>query len=120
MIICYHNIFVGIFKHQSSAAGLCGLPESGEVLEAPGVSVIHPCKDVLVVAAELEVLQLRLGRQLGAWGSIAYEEEGLWQSATPRPAPAHCSTLFTNVICLHYMSQLAHLPGICCAAWSAQ
>ena len=76
MIICYHNIFVGIFKHQSSAAGLCGLPESGEVFETPGVSVIHPRKDVLVVAAELKVLQLRLGRQLGAWGSIAYEEEG--------------------------------------------
>lgn len=51
------------------------VPHPGKVLQAPGIHVIHPSKDVLVVSAQFQELQLRARRQLCARAAVADQKE---------------------------------------------
>ena len=109
MIFCHNKVYAALSKRQSRTGGSYGSPESGEVLEAPGIGVINPCKDILVITAELKVLQLCLWRQLGARGRIAYEEEDCGDQPRHDQHLHDIAPCSHTEICKDCMSQLALL-----------
>ena len=65
----------GVQNLSGTGRGLEAAPHPGEVLQAPGVHVIHPRKDILVISAQLEELQLRPRREFCARAAVADQVE---------------------------------------------